>query len=127
MVAPEKPNTLKDLLIFLTKNPRIRQADVVTIALTVVATRSTFLQIHYKPIYTLMEGFPTGLEDYHYFKHRMVKGNPDAELERTMLFFEDASSVPVLLSMLVVVFGDEDNYDLPTTLSEVSAELYKSS
>ena len=81
------------------------------------------IQVHLEAIYAHQESCPNAHPDYEYFRSKMGEKEQDAMLERTMLFFEEASGIPVLLSMLVLVFGDAACHDgrmqLPSSLQEL--------
>jgi hypothetical protein len=81
------------------------------------------IQVHVEAIYELQESnMPKAHQDYEHFRSKMGEKEQDTMLERTMLFFEEASGIPVLLSMLVLVFGDSDdhgNTNMPSSLDQL--------
>jgi Ran GTPase-activating protein (RanGAP) involved in mRNA processing and transport len=96
---------------------------LLTYGLTEVECRC---ELHYKEIFAVgSSGHTNASEHYHFFRQQMEgKLEPDridALLEPALLFLVDASGIPVLLSLLVLIFtsGGEDLAELPTNQFEL--------
>eukprot|EP00959_Pyramimonas_sp_CCMP1952_P061552 1286295-Pyramimonas_sp.AAC.1 len=82
------------------------------------------IQLHLEAIYEHQESCPNAHADYEFFRSKMGEREQDTMLERTMLFFEETRGVPVLLSMLVLVFNAATDRNGPAELPSSLHQLY---